>query len=78
MNDNIEREKIDALNLSRTEKINDRLADATHSLWNAIISLNGIFLAFFALLAEKYPLPLWITLLFVILTCLCIFFPSGT
>lgn len=47
----------------------DRRLESAHSLWNSIISLNGIFLAFFTILSDKTLLSNLEIIIFGIITC---------
>jgi len=59
----LEKEKSDAINVSVSE-----LLQANERLWNAILTINGIFLSFLAVLSTTDKIDLWILLVVAVLT----------
>jgi hypothetical protein len=52
----------------------NRVAESTRSIWNAILTINGIFLSLFKTFSDKINLTGWETVVFVTITALPIVF----
>lgn len=62
--------EIRKLILERTRETTDRLVNSAQSFWNALLTINGLFLSFFTFFTDKINIPQFLIIIYGVVTAL--------